>query len=1129
MSDFQELVAGLSPEKQALLLRRLKGQGGTAAARRQISPRPAGVVSFPLSFAQQRLWFLNQLQPDSPFYNVPDAYRLDGRLDAAVLEQSFDALVRRHETLRTTFVTAGGEPRQIVNEPTPFRLPVVELTGLPADEREAEALRLAEEEARRLFDLSRDPLLRARLLRLGEDRHVLLMSTHHIASDGWSRGVLVGELMEFYEAFGEGRAPALPALPVQYADYAVWQREYLSGEALEEQLRYWRGRLGGELPALELPADRPRPPMPSYHGAYYHLEFPEKLGARLNALGRESGATPFMVLLAAFDVLLHRYTGRTDIVVGTPTAGRNRREVENLIGFFINTLVLRTDLSGDPTFRELLVRVRDAALGAQANQELPFEKLVEELHPQRDMSRNPLFQIAFGLQNAPAQDFALRGLTMTPLDVGSGSSRFDLEFHLWEDADSLAGAVIYSTDLFEEATVERLHTHFVRVLEGVAADPDARISELPLLTEDERRRILVGWNDTRSEYPRRTCLHQLFEAQAARTPDATALIFDRERVTYAELNRRADRLARRLRAEGVGPEVLVGVLMERSPEMLAGLLAVLKAGGAYVPLDPQYPRERLAFMLADTAAPVLLTQRHLSAALPSGRARVLFPDDASDVEAAPDVEAAQSPATSVAPGNLAYVIYTSGSTGKPKGVAIEHRNAVAFLHWAAGRFDAAELSGTLASTSVCFDLSIFELFAPLSCGGSIVLAENALALPSLPAAREVKLVNTVPSAMAELVRSGGLPDSVRVVNLAGEPLKSSLAEEVYRSARVRRVFNLYGPSEDTTYSTYSPVERGAGREPSIGRPVSNTEVYLLDARLQPVPVGVAGELHLGGAGLARGYMNRPGATAERFIPHPFTSEPGARLYRTGDLARWLPTGELEFLGRADQQVKIRGFRIEPGEVETALLRHEGVSAAAVIPRDDGPGGKRLVAYVVHHPGAALEPAALRAFLRVKLPEHMIPASFVRLDELPLTANGKTDRRALGALPPPEAPTRQESFVPPRDELERQLARVWEEVLRVQPVGVRDDFFDLGGHSLLATRVVGHVRERCGVELPLRAMFESPTVEGLALHVRTAGRARDDVSRLSSMLDRLEQLSEEEALALLESASGGPHATGETGR
>ncbi|HEY0171187.1 MAG TPA: amino acid adenylation domain-containing protein, partial [Pyrinomonadaceae bacterium] len=1109
--------------KQALLLRRLKGQGGAAAARRQIRPRPAGAVSFPLSFAQQRLWFLNQLQPDSPFYNVPDAYRLDGRLDAAVLERSFDALVRRHETLRTTFVTAGGEPRQLVNEPTPFRLPVVDLTSLDADEREAEALRLAEEEARRLFDLSRDPLLRARLLRLGEDRHVLLMSTHHIASDGWSRGVLVGELMEFYEAFGEGRAPALPALPVQYADYAVWQREYLAGETLEEQLRYWRTQLGGELPALELPADRTRPPVPSYRGAYYHLEFPEKLGARLNALGRESGATLFMALLAAFDVLLYRYTGRTDIVVGTPTAGRNRREVENLIGFFINTLVLRADLSGDPTFRELLGRVRDAALGAQANQELPFEKLVEELHPQRDMSRNPLFQIAFGLQNAPAQDFALRGLTMTPLDVGSGSSRFDLEFHLWEDGDSLAGAVIYSTDLFEEATLARLQTHFVRLLEGVAADPGARISELPLLTEDERRCILFGWNDTRGEYPREACVHELFEAQAARTPDATALVFGRERVTYAELNASADRLARRLRAEGVGPEVLVGVMMERSPEMLAGLLAVLKAGGAYVPLDPQYPRERLAFMLADTAAPVLLTQRHLSAAPPTGGARVLFPDDASDVEAD------GSPAAAPAPCNLAYVIYTSGSTGRPKGVAITHRNAVAFLHWAAGRFDAAELSGTLASTSVCFDLSIFELFAPLSRGGSVVLAENALALPSLPAAREVTLVNTVPSAMAELVRSCGLPDSVRVVNLAGEPLKSSLAEEVYRCGRVRQVFNLYGPSEDTTYSTCSPVERGAGREPSIGRPVSNTEVYLLDARLRPVPVGVAGELHLAGSGLARGYLNRPGATAERFVPHPFSSEPGARLYRTGDLARWLPSGEIEFLGRVDQQVKIRGFRIEPGEIEAALGAHASVRAAAVIARDDGPGGKRLVAYVVNRPGAALEPAALRAFLRVKLPEHMIPSSFVLLDELPLTANGKTDRRALSALPPPEAPTRQESFVPPRDELERQLAGVWEEVLKVEPVGVRDDFFDLGGHSLLATRVVSHVRERCGVELPLRAMFESPTVEGLALHVRTAGRARDEVGRLSSMLDRLEQLSEEEALALLESASGGPPASGETGR
>ncbi|MET0621639.1 MAG: amino acid adenylation domain-containing protein, partial [Pyrinomonadaceae bacterium] len=1119
-------VAGLS----VAVVRRLSERGD--GARRQIKPRAPGAVSFPLSFAQQRLWFLNQLQPDSPFYNVPDTYRLDGRLDVDVLERSFDALVRRHETLRTTFVNVGGEPRQFVNEHAPFRLPVTDLTGLPAEAREAEALRLAEEESERLFDLSRDTLLRARLLRLGRDAHVLLMSTHHITSDGWSRGVLAGELMAFYEAFSAGREPALPELPVQYADFAVWQREWLQGEVLEEQLRYWREQLGGALPVLELPTDRPRPPMPSYRGAYYQLEFPEKLGASLRALARECGATLFMALLAVFDVLLHRYTGQTDLVVGTPTAGRNRREVEHLIGFFVNTLVLRTNLGGNPTFRELLGRVREVALGAQANQELPFEKLVEELHPQRDMSRNPLFQVAFGLQNAPGQDFALPGLTMTTLDVGGGTSRFDLEFYLWEGDESLGGAVNYSTDLFDEASVARLHTHYVRLLEEVVAAPDARISDLPLLTAGERRQILVEWNQTAADYPRHLCLHQLFEAQAARTPERVALSFGDERVTYAELNRRANGLAHRLRAAGVGPETLVGVLAGRSVEMLVGLLAVLKAGGAYVPLDPAYPRERLAFMLADTAAPVLLTQRHQPAALSAQAARVLFLDDAHEDAHEDDLTSgaadAENPTPTASSDNLAYVIYTSGSTGRPKGVAIGHRSAVAFLHWATGRFTEAELSGTLASTSICFDLSIFELFAPLCCGGSVVLAENVLALPSLGATREVTLVNTVPSAMAELVRDGGLPASVRVVNLAGEPLKASLAEEVYRYEHVRKVYNLYGPSEDTTYSTEALVGRGEGREPSIGRPVSNSEVYLLDEHGQPVPVGVAGELYLGGEGLARGYLGRPAATAERFVPHPFTDAPGARLYRTGDLARFLPDGRIDLIGRVDQQVKIRGFRIEPGEIEAALGAHPQVRGAAVIARHDGPGEKHLVAYVARQPGATPAPAELRAFLRAKLPEYMIPTGFVTLDELPLTANGKTDRRALQSLPPPEAP-RQETFVAPRDEVEQQLADIWREVLKARVVGVRDNFFDLGGHSLLAMRVVSHLRERCGVELPLRLMFESPTVEGIALHVRAAGREQEDVGRLSNMLDRLEQLSEEEVRALLEAAGDVRPGGGGTGQ
>jgi amino acid adenylation domain-containing protein len=1115
MSDQSQRIAGLSPEKQALLMRRLN-RAGEGARRPQIRPQGRAVDSFPLSYAQQRLWFLNQLQPDSSFYNVPDTYRLTGRLDARVLERCFDALVRRHETLRTTFKVVDGEPRQFIGDPAPFALPVIDLTHLPAASREAEALRLAGEEAEQLFDLTRDLMLRARLLRLGDDEHLLLMSMHHIASDGWSRGILAGELMKLYEAYSEGGEPALEPLPIQYADYAVWQREYLAGEVLAGQLGYWKEQLGGELPVLALPTDRTRPPLPTYSGAYYQLEFPEKPGAALSALGRESGATLYMVLLAAFDALLYRYTEQEEIIVGTPIAGRNRREVEGLIGFFVNTLVMRATVDGAATFRELLGQVREATLGAYAHQEVPFEKLVEELHPKRDTSRNPLFQVAFALQNAPAQELALRGLNMTALDVGGGTSRFDLEVHLWEEEDEgLGGFIVYSTDLFGEASIARLHAHYLRLLAGVVASPDARVSELPLLTEDERRRLLYEWNDTRRDYPRGSCIHELFEAQAARTPGAVALVCGEQRITYGELNRRADALSRRLRASGVRPEIAVAIYTGRTVEMVVGLLGVLKAGGAYVPLDPAYPRERVAFILADTQAGVLLTEERLLERLPPHAAVVICLDREWSPPAG---ESASRAASRTTEANLAYVIYTSGSTGRPKGVCITHASVVTLLRWAREIFTAEELEGVLAATSICFDLSAFELFVPLSVGGKVILSENALALPTLPAADEVTLVNTVPSAMAELVRMSGVPRSVLCVNLAGEPLKNSLAQQVYaQQENIRRVLNLYGPSEDTTYSTAASHARGATAEPTIGRPVANTQAYVLDSGLRPVAIGVAGELYLGGEGLARGYLARPDLTAERFIPDPFNGTPGARLYRTGDVARYLPGGELEFHGRADQQVKIRGFRIEPGEIEVVLSTHPAVNQAIVTAGEDAGGERRLVAYVA---GAETNATAgeLKAFLRERLPQYMAPSVFVFLDALPLTPSGKIDRRRLPA-PDGARPDAEAGYVAARTPGEEAIAAIWQEVLGIRQVGVYDNFFDLGGHSLLATRVVSLVRERCGVEAPLRLMFESPTVEGIAAHVEADGRRQEELGRLTDVLDRLEQLSEEEVRALLERTPG----------
>ncbi|HVG31078.1 MAG TPA: amino acid adenylation domain-containing protein, partial [Pyrinomonadaceae bacterium] len=1067
-------LAGLSADKRQLLEMLLEEQDGEFDS-------PPLSDSSPLSFAQQRLWFLDQLEPGNPFYNVPAAMRLRGRLDARALERSLSEIVARHEVLRTSFTLVEHQPVQVVAPAGGLPLPLVDLTGMSAAEREAEVARLAKEEAGRPFDLGRGPLLRATLLKLGGEEHVVLFTMHHIISDGWSLGILVRELSALYGAFARGEDSPLAELPMQYADFARWQRERLSGETLERQLSYWREQLAGAPAALELPADRPRPAVQTFGGSHLRFNLSSELTKQLQALGQREGATLFMVLLAAFQTLLYRYTGQPDISVGTPIANRTRKEIEGLIGFFVNTLVLRADLSGGPTFRELLSRVREVCLGAYAHQDVPFEKLVEELQVERDLSRSPLFQVMFVLQTASPKEVRLPGLRLEMLEGDAETAKFDLMLSLEESAEGLRGWFEYNTDLFDAATVERMRAHFERLLAGLAAEPDARLSEVPLLGRDERRQLLVEWNDTRRDYPRGDCIHTLFERQAAKTPHAAAVISEAGRMSYEELDRRAERLAGGLRSLGVGPESLVAVLMGRSPELLVALLGVLKAGGAYVPLDPAYPKERLAFMLEDTRAAVILTEERLADALPEHGARVLCLDSFDPAGAG--VGAARAAA---APENSAYVIYTSGSTGRPKGVLIEHRSAATLLHWAAEVYTPEETRGVLASTSVCFDLSVFELFVPLSRGGSVVLAENALHLPRLAAAGEVTMINTVPSAMAELARTGGVPDSVRVVNLAGEPLRNELAQRVYGLGGVERVWNLYGPSEDTTYSTALLVTRGATREPSIGRPIADTRSYILDASMRPTPVGVFGELYLAGQGLARGYLRRPGLTAERFVPDPFSGEPGARLYRTGDVCRYRADGAIEFLGRADNQVKVRGFRIELGEVEAALLAHASVRDAVVVVREFAPGDSRLLAYVVYAQGGQSPQEAaglLRESLRARLPEYMVPSQFVELDSLPLTANGKVDRRAL---PEPDATagSGDAEYVAPRTPTEDVLVGVWAEVLGVERVSAHDNFFDLGGHSLLMTQVISRVREVFAVELPLRSLFESPTPEQLARRIES---------------------------------------------
>ncbi|NPC46572.1 non-ribosomal peptide synthase/polyketide synthase, partial [Corallococcus exiguus] len=1024
--------------------------------------------TLPLSFAQQRLWLLDQLQPGDSSYNVPTALRLSGRVDVAALRGAFEALIARHESLRTTLAASHEAPSQRVHTSAAWELPVVDLSALPQEQREEEAWRIVAEEARRPFQLATGPLLRGLLVRLGAEEHVLLVTMHHVISDGWSMGVLVREMAAFYEAFSTGSTPALPPLPVQYADFATWQRDWLQGEVLDAQLAHWKRRLAGAPAALELPTDRPRPPVQTHRGATVEVRIPAPLVEALKALAQQEGATPFMVLLAAYQVLLSRYSAQDDISVGSPIAGRTQAETEGLIGFFVNTLVLRAHVDPRKTFRALLVQVRDTTLAAFEHQHLPFEKLVEAVQPTRDLSRNPLFQAMFVLQNMPGEVLRVPGLSMRTLPLETRSAKFDLSLGLREAPTGITGTLEYATDLFDAATIQRMAGHFGVLLEAIASEPNTRLGDLPLLTDTERQQLLVEWNPPASQVPPESSIPAMVEAQVRRTPDALAVITPERQLTYRELDTKANQLAHRLRGLGVGPEVRVGLCVERTEDLVIGALGILKAGGAYVPLDPSYPRERLGWLLEDAQGPALVAHSHLLSALPETSATPVCLD--SDVELAKQPTTA--PVVDIHAGHLAYLIYTSGSTGRPKGVAISHGNAVTFLQWALETFSPEELKGTLAATSLNFDLSVFELFAPLSSGGAVVVARNALHLAELPTASHVTLVNTVPSAMAQLLRLGAVPPSVRVINLAGEALPETLAKQVYAVPTVQKLFNLYGPSEDTTYSTASLV--GRDEVPLIGRPLPATRAYVLDASLQPVPVGVAGELYLAGEGQARGYLLRPELTAERFVPEPF-GPPGGRMYRTGDRVRYRLDGRLEYLGRIDFQVKVRGFRIELGEIEAALRRTPGLKDAVVVAKGEA-ADKRLVAYVTPKAETSLEVEALKAHLRQGLPEYMVPSTFVVMDALPLNSNGKVDRKAL---PEPEAPQSGNTYEAPRTELEAKLASIWAEVLRMPQVGVKDSFFELGGHSLLATQVVSRVRAEFSVELPLRALFESPTVEALA--------------------------------------------------
>ncbi|MFL6286655.1 MAG: non-ribosomal peptide synthetase, partial [Pyrinomonadaceae bacterium] len=969
-------------------------------------------------------------------------------------------------------------PRQVVEPASGIALPVTDLSHLAEAEREAEATRLAGEEARLPFDLSRGPLLRAQLLRLGEEEHVALLTMHHIVSDGWSMGVLVREVAALYEAYSEGRESPLAELPVQYADYAVWQRGWLQGEVLDRQMSYWREQLGGALPILNLPTDRPRPAVQSYRGAHESFTLPAELSERLNELSKQEGVTLYMTMLAAFQLLLSRYSGQQDIVVGTDIANRHRGETEDLLGFFVNQLVMRGDLSGDPTFQGLLKRTREVCLSAYAHQDVPFERLVEELQPERSTSRTPLFQVKLVLQNSSEQRLTLPGLELSPMHTGSEAARFDLAVLVGEGANGRLGGVwTYSTDLFDAETIRRMQGHFVRLLEAASSSPDKAISCLQFLSGEERSRIVDELNRTTTEYPQQLA-HQLFEAQAEATPDAVALRFEGAELTYAELNAKANQLAHHLLSLGVGPGALVGILMERSTEMVAAILGVLKTGGAYVPLDPRHPLDRLAWTLEDTGLAVLLTQERLSGSMPSHWGHTLYLD--AEWWAEMSELSVENPECGASSSDIAYVIYTSGSTGKPKGVMVEHRGLSNYVQWSCEAYGLKAGDGVPLHSSLSFDLTVTSLFGPLSSGGYVdVLPEGDVETlaDALRTRGGYGLIKLTPSHMRLLtaqLKDEEVAAATRALVVGGEQLTAEVVGWWQKRAPGVRIFNEYGPTETVVGCSVYELKQGDGSTGAIpiGRPIANTQLYVLDTHGQVAPVGVLGELYVGGAGVARGYLNREELTAERFVADPFSDEAGARLYRTGDLVRYLPTGELEYVGRGDGQVKLRGYRVELGEVEAAVSSHPSVQSCAAIVR----GQEQLVAYAVGRAGA-VEWSELREHLRGQLPEYMIPVRVMWLDSLPLTHNGKVDKKAL---PEVDVVAEVDTYVAPRTPTEEELCGIWAEVLHVERVGVEDSFFELGGHSLLATQLLSRLRDVFGIEVSLKGLFEQPTVAALAL-------------------------------------------------
>jgi amino acid adenylation domain-containing protein len=1114
MKDISERISSLTPEQRALLEARLKQKGLRAPQSPDIIPRrkERDSIYCPASIDQERLWFIEQLQPGNTAYNIFTASRIRGLLNVEVMERVVNELIQRHEAFRTTLQAVDGLPVQVIAPELKLELTPVDLQSLQTEERYAEALRLTTEDFARPFDLAKGPLVRVGLLRLAEDDHVLYVNMHHTITDRWSGAVFEKELVILYQAFAMGQPSPLPELPIQFADYAVWQRERMHSETYQNELAYWKKRLTGAPFVIDFPTDYPRPPIQNFNGERVYVNYPRSLLDGLKELSRREGVTMFMTIMAAYNILLYRYTRQEDILVSAPIGNRIRPETENIVGYLLNLLILRTNLSGDPTFRELLKQEQEECIGAFAHQELPFGKLVQELKPKQDPSRNPIAQVAFLYLDFPeTTSMEFLGLTARHIDIDNGASRFDITLSMTETSEGFTVSIEYITDLFSRERMERMAQHLETLLGAIIANPDARISQLPLLSTEETRQLLDEWNDTATTFPQTSPVPDLFESHAARQPDATALIWEDERVSYGELNRRANQFAGRLRSLGVGPGMKVGVLLERSPEMIAALLGTLKAGGVYVPLDPQYPRERLGFMMKDACVSVLITRAGLHEKLPPHQAVIV---DLETSRAGIEQESVENLNLRIDPEQVAYIIYTSGSTGRPKGVLVEHRQLLNTLQAseAALNFTHDDCMPCLAPFS--FDISLFELLIPLVTGGRCLLASSRDALDASAAARvldEATVIHAVPTLMRRLIsfavenRAGNYA-RLRHLLVGGDAVPPELIEELHQAIPTAQVTVLYGPTEATMICASSTVAHE--QRPShqfVGRPLSNTVIRLLDERGNLVPVGIDGELCIGGASVARGYLNRLELTAQKFVPDPFSKDAGARLYRTGDLGRYLPDGTIIFTGRIDEQVKVRGFRIELGEIESALKEHVEIRECIAVAREDTPGDKRLIAYLVAATpeSSTLNTSELRGFLKERVPEYMLPSAFVFLEQLPLTPNGKVDKKALPA-PDTERPELENAFVAPETPTEQRLAAIWTALLGIDRAGLYDNYFELGGDSLLATQLASQIRKVFEVELPLTDLFQHPTLAELSAIIEEA------------IIKQMEEMSDEEVEQSLQS-------------